>query len=124
MDTEFQKSEEPKKNKNFSLVKKIVTPLAESGHAKSQTRLGAIYYNGLGVKKDLKKWLEWYQKAAKQGYLSAKYNLGKVYFYGKAVPKDFKEAAKWFQLAAEQGNKDAKKALKIVEAELGEFGKS
>ena len=53
MDAEFQKSEEPNKNNNYSLVKKIVTPLAESGHAKSQTRLGAIYYYGLGEKKVL-----------------------------------------------------------------------
>ena len=53
MDAEYEKAEEAKKNKNWALAKDIVTPLAEQGHAKSQTRLGGIYLYGRGgVPKD------------------------------------------------------------------------
>jgi len=100
MDVEFAKSEEAKRNNNWVLAKEIVTPLAEKGHAKSQGRLGAIYFYGLGeVPKDLKKASKWIKLGADQGDGRAQYFLGKMYLNGLEVPKDLKQAIKFLELA-------------------------
>jgi TPR repeat protein len=41
---------------------------AKQGDPLSQHNLGYCYENGEGVEKDIKKAIEWYQKAAKQGH--------------------------------------------------------
>ena len=103
MDVEYEKSEEAKKNNNWVLAKEIVTPLAENGHAKSQGRLGGIYFYGFGeVPKDLKKALKWVKLGAEQGDGRAQYFLGLMYGKGQGVPKDLKQAIKFWELAGDK----------------------
>ena len=107
---------------------------AESGDAKAQFALGALYHKGDGVGKDRAEALKWYRKAAEQGYAAAQCELGDLcddgvealkwyrkaaeqgYATGQAVlainyehgrggaAKDYFEAVKWYRKAAEQGN--------------------
>jgi TPR repeat protein len=63
------------------------------------------------VKKNQKKAVEWYQKAAEQGDAIAQYNLGISYKEGQGVKKDKNKAAEWLSKAAAQGDEDAQKAL-------------
>ncbi|GET04688.1 kinase-like domain-containing protein [Rhizophagus clarus] len=44
-----------------------------------ELRIGYSYKNGIGVKKDLKKAVHWYEKAANHGNMVAMYNLGSCY---------------------------------------------
>lgn len=86
--------------------------LAEGGDAKSQKNLGNAYQDGLGVKKDYVKAVEWYQKAAEQGYAEAQCILGAHYVQGKGVEQDYVKAVDWYRKAAEQGYEKAKQRLK------------
>jgi len=79
-------------------------PLAEQGDIESQIRLGYLYFDGLGVKKDFKEGVKWFRMAADQGSPEAQGKLGIAYQLGKGdLPKDYKEAANWYRKAAEQG---------------------
>ena len=94
--------------KDFNAAFKKLKPLAEKGHAKSQTNLGILYYNGKGVLKDYKKAVEWLTKAAEQGEVKAQFILGEIYIEGKGAIKSFKTAKYWVQLAYENGFEGAK----------------
>ena len=78
------------------------------------------FNRGLGYyeKKDFKKAVEWYRKAAEMGDASAQLNLGFCYDNGEGVEQDKKEAVKWYRKAAENGDEDAKKALERLEGDL------
>ena len=80
---------------------------AERGHASAQNNLGACYYFGKGVSKDLREAAKWYRREAEQGVDQAQFNLGNCYYCGEGVTKDYAEAAKWYRRAAERGYVDA-----------------
>ena len=46
--------------------------------------IGNLYENGLGVIKDEKKALDWYEKAGKAGYDKGQHNSG-VFYYNRSV---------------------------------------
>ena len=66
--------------------------------------LGVCYKYGTGVKKDEKKAIKWYTKAAELGYARAICYLGECYYYGTGVKKEEKKAVELFTKAAELGN--------------------
>ena len=99
-----------------------------------------MYEKGLGVSKDYKEAVEWYQKAAEQGHararshqsnlesvlkfeecrsraqqgnVKAQNNLGWMYENGRGVAQDYKEAVKWYRKAAMQGYADAQYNLGV-----------
>jgi TPR repeat protein len=78
-------------------------PLAESGDATAQYRLGVMYAEGKGVAPNNVEAARWFERAALQGDASAQYDLGASYAEGIGVPKDNAAAAKWFRRAADQG---------------------
>ena len=49
--------------------------MSERGDAKAQNKLAICYKNGKGVRKNLKKAVEWFTKAAEQGNVSAQFNV-------------------------------------------------
>jgi len=69
--------------------------------------LGAMYYNGDGVSKNLTEAARWYELAAAQGNVEAQFNLGVMFYNGEGISKNDNIAAKWYRLAAEQGYADA-----------------
>ena len=69
--------------------------------------LGDTYRDGLGVKADDAKALNYYEKSAKKnksGY--AMYEAGRCYDRGHAVPKDAKKAVVWYSRSAKEGNEN------------------
>ncbi len=75
---------------------------AKLGSDSAQFKLGCLYRDGKGVKKDLQKSVEWYGKAAEQGYPIAQFSLGVCYKIGRGVEKNEFTAAEWFEKAARQ----------------------
>ncbi len=76
---------------------------AKLGDRASQLDLGYFFDNGLFVKKDKKKAMEWYYKAYRQDDAGGANNIGTVY-------RDFGETRKmlwWFRRAAAMGDLDA-----------------
>jgi uncharacterized protein len=49
-------------NININILSVLLSAAAEAGHSKAQYNLGVIFQNGEGVKINLVKALEWYQK--------------------------------------------------------------
>ncbi len=75
---------------------------AEGGSAKSQSRLGTMYFDGRDVPQDYLEAARWWRQAADQGVAKAQYNLGTLYAEGQGVTQNYQTAAYWFRKAAEQ----------------------
>jgi TPR repeat protein len=94
--------------KNESKSLELLKSAAEGGHVQAQNRLAIYYGNGyLGLQKDHKQAIIWYEKAAEQNYPAAQYNLGIQYLKGIGVEKDILKAVSWYLRAAEKGSADA-----------------
>ncbi|MBQ7158139.1 MAG: sel1 repeat family protein [Treponema sp.] len=68
---------------------------------------GYCYSNAVGVKKDIKKGIDNYQRASSLGYTMADYQLGEIYYIGTDVPQDEAKAFTYFLKAAESGDAEA-----------------
>lgn len=90
---------------------RTIEQTAEAGDPRAQAILGAMYYDGEGVRQDYSQALGWYRKAAERGFAEAQYNLGFMYYMGRGVEPDRAEARRWFRKAAEQGDVKAREAL-------------
>lgn len=77
---------------------------SNEGHVYSQFNLALMYENGIGIKKNEKYALFWYNKAAMQGNAAAQFNLGVLYENGKGTKVDFAQANKWYRKAAVQND--------------------
>ena len=60
---------------DYKEIAKELLNEAKHGNAESQSLLGQMYYEGLGVKQNYKKAALWLQKAAKQGDTEAQKDL-------------------------------------------------
>lgn len=87
--------------------------LAEGGNGwRAQVNAGILYEEGLLVKQDDKKALDYYFKAAENGSTGAMNNIGNFYLHGKAVEKDYRKAFEWYKKAVElSGNAAAECSL-------------
>jgi TPR repeat protein len=95
---------------DYAAALRLLRPLAEKGGAEAQNNLGVMYFQGIGVAKDLKEAEKWYRMAAEQGHPAAQSGLGLI----KLMSKDYKEAAKWIQLSADQGYPPSQLNLAIM----------
>lgn len=68
--------------------------------------VGQCFFQGWGVRKDLKMAVSYYTVAAKMGDADAQHDLGFCLANGKGCKKDRKEAAKWHRAAIAQGASD------------------
>src|SRR5262245_9064790 len=74
----------------------------------NRQRLGPI---GTEVKKDDKRGVEWFEKAAEKGEARAQFNLGVCYYEGRGVTRDYAKAVEWYRRASEQGAEKAQRNL-------------
>ncbi len=89
---------------NIPLAYKEFLAAAEDGHSDSQYNIGLMYEHGIGVDKDDKEALGWYQKSAEQGNALAQFNLGVLYENGRGTAVDFTQANEWYRKASVQGD--------------------
>lgn len=83
--------------KAYSILKLI----AERGNAEAQCVIGNMYHLGLGMKPDLTKAVEWYQKSSDRGYGVASNNLATILTTSEL--KNLTLAKKLSRKAAKQG---------------------
>ncbi len=86
---------------------KAYTEAAERGDAEARYKLGCLYRDGKGVKKDLRLASKWLRKAEEMGFDVKRMGLESCLTAGDSVPHDAAEALRWYRKAAEQGNADA-----------------
>ena len=95
---------------DYATALKEFMPLAESGQASAEAAVGQMYFEGKGVKPDMKEAARWLEPAASKGIARAQFLLGKLYLSGEGVAAvDPAKAAALTKAAADQG---------IVEAQV------
>ena len=96
----------------------MLTPLANSGNALAQYRLGMLYYHGQGVSEDESLAIYWWKKAAAQGNVESMFQLGSAYLFGtqtaKMVADPDRESATWYFQAASAGHAEAQYHLGLL----------
>jgi len=90
---------------------------AEAGDSEAQNYLGIQYYMGLGVRRDWKQALKWYEKSAKQGHPQAQFNYGVMFHNGYGANPDSVAAFMWYYAAYRQGNSTAGLYMNSLAAE-------
>ena len=76
---------------------------AEKGSAAAMLTLGQFYEQGVGIRRNYSKALEWYEKAARAGQAEGYYNLGVCYEIGMGASADAAKALQNYQKAADMG---------------------
>ncbi len=66
--------------------------------------LACIYYQGLYIKKNMKKTIEYLERASKLNHSLAQINLGMLYYEGKHIKQDIEKALYYLNLSANQDN--------------------
>ena len=96
---------------DYPTAYKLFRAGAEAGDVEAQNYLGVHYYLGLGVKRDLHKALQWYEKAALQGDPEAQFNYGLMFYNAYGTEHNITTAFKWFYASYRQGNPNAERYM-------------
>ncbi|MEE8392743.1 MAG: tetratricopeptide repeat protein [Rhodospirillales bacterium] len=81
--------------------RKWVGRVEAGGEAEEQYKLGISFREGLGVERDFKLALKWFQKSAEQGNADAQVQLADMHAKGQGTPENLVQAGFWLSLAAE-----------------------
>ena len=91
--------------------------LAENGYAPAQFRLGVLYQRGLGVPRNPRAAVYWFEKAARQDEIGGQYWLAEAYRQGNGAPQEPTLAFFWFKRLAERGYAPAQYQVALAYAE-------
>ena len=69
----------------------------------SEYFIGNMFENALGVRKNIKKAIDYYKSSAEKKNFNSAVQLGVLYNEGKEVEKDIDKATEWFVKAADCG---------------------
>jgi len=104
--------------KDYPTALRLLEPLARSGNALAQVRLGMLHYHGHGVRESDAEAMRWYERAARQGLAEGQYLLANMYAYGLTTLAPDQDpnrlAATWYFEAARQGHREAQYSLGIL----------
>ncbi len=89
---------------------------AAAGDPKALYEIGNRYAEGRGVREDMARAADWYERAAEHGLAPAQYRLGSFYEKGIGVARDVAAARKWYGQAADAGNASAMHNLAVLHA--------
>jgi len=78
-----------------------------------------VYDQGIGVRPDAKRAVEWYERAAAGGNAKARFNLAVIYRHAQGVPENLDRAIMWLVLARDQ-DYSARYMLHDLEGQLSE----
>lgn len=99
--------------KDFMNAKKIWESLSDS-NADAMVNLGSMYVKGFGMKKNIQKAYELFDKAASFGHETASYYLGGMYENGIGVSANATDAIRHYTVAAKAGMSTAQLKLGIL----------
>ena len=109
-------------HKNYRSAHKHFKELADQNDGRSQTIVGMLYEQGVGVEKSAEKAVDYYRRAAAQGIPQAESRLGHLMFKMSATAReDVGESVGWLEKAAQHGRIEAQVTLGKLYSE-GKFG--
>lgn len=89
--------------KNFKEAQIVFEELAQKGKAEGQSYLGTMFLRGEGGIKDVKKGIEWLEKAVDQDHINSAFELGLIYENGAyGIQQDYEKAVFYYSKAAEK----------------------
>ena len=94
------RGQEAFENGDYETAMKEWMVLAEYGHADAATKVGHLYFKGLGVPQDYFKAAKWYQQAGNGFDGDGLYHLGTMYERGLGYAKNQKEAVELYRRGA------------------------
>ncbi len=83
---------------------KLALPRAESGDPAAQTLIAELYWNGLGIARDLNKAIDWYRFAAEADNREAQFAYAVILLRGKELPLDKELGEAFMRKAADAGH--------------------
>jgi len=89
---------------DFAKSREWFSKAAAGGNTAAMVKLGDIYSDSYGVKKNLPQAFKWYSLAAEKGDAEGQEKLGDMYYNGEAVKVSKLDAAKWYAKAAEKSS--------------------
>ena len=98
----------------FGEALKNFEPMVAQHHSPSQTALGLMYLNGLGVPKDPMRAADLFTQAATSGNAAAAHYLGSLYRRGVGVPQCLDLAYRWILQSAQSGYPEAEVNLGVL----------
>jgi len=105
--------------KKFDRARLLVTA-AKEGNAKACNLLGWMFDNGVGVKKDSKKSLKWFESCSKSLPL-ASYNAGVLYIDGRGIGQDVGKGAKLLEVSWYRSSPSFRNHMKQIPIRLAYY---
>lgn len=102
------------KNRDFTKAFRYYLASAKEGNAEGKNKLGLMYKNGYGVKKNYEKAIKWLRESADEGNSDGQVNMGLMYKYGNGIEKSYEKAVELFRLSADQGNSNGMNNLGLM----------
>ncbi len=97
---------------------------AEKGDIYSIRNLGELYFNGVGVQKDINKSIEYFEQGAKEGDLQSVIWLGYIYSNNfNDDEKNLQIALNWYKVGADLGSNEAIYNLGMLYWKMGDVAK-
>ncbi len=98
---------------DYSQALELYEQAGSKGDPEGKYIAGAMYFKGLGAKRDLQKSFRLLHQAAIGGRSSPESQkvLAQAYLQGVGAPKSFKKALQWYSMAAENDNSEAQNEL-------------
>lgn len=103
--------------KQYDKAYKLIKPLADNGDGESLLVISAMYFQGLGVQKDVNKAITYAEKASNLGKQEAPVVLASIYFTLNRVS----EGRTILENAADKGNLKAIGKLSSIYYDMGDF---
>ena len=90
---------------------KLLRQLVRKKHAPAMNNYAFAYEHGMGVKRNMRLALFWYNKAAESGYVTATNNLAHIYLFRNTKYKDISKGLELAFKAANSGDEESQNAL-------------
>ena len=117
LELQLEHAKEDVQQKNYNRAYTRFCHVAKSGHSAAQHISGVMCEQGIGTKKNMKKAVAYYQKAAAQDFAESQSKLGHMYLVGnEVVHQDFDKAKMWLERAANNNNPEAQHTLGMMYA--------
>ena len=112
LDTKWTKGSDLYNAKEYESALKVWKENANQGHPRSNHSVGFLYRSGYGVKKDINKAIQYYEKALSLDYASSGSALGDIYQIGEVgIKKDINKAIQYYEKALSLGSANSGSAL-------------
>ncbi len=85
-----------------------------AGDVQAAFELGAMYHDGIGVKKNEEKAFQLFEAAARAGERMSQFNVGMMYLKGEGTEKDYVVARRWLTQSMNGGNPRAPYQLALM----------